>query len=302
VRTSIKRWLFLAVALALPATVLHAARPPRRMMQDPSLAGQLLIASPELPAQFDAPSSCSRSTREGALGIVINRPGKMHPSPICSQPSAPTLGRARRYSDFLGSPVDPGIGCGAQREYQTDTLDIDGRVALRRAQKCCATSASARSAENLAAFGYAGRRRHARQQLAHGVWIIMPEDPALVFDDDRAKLWDDAVGNRAVTRSRCTAAASSVAFSSVGLRAIAALEGHNSGSAPIRVAAQSAWACCFGQSGVGLVRSVLMVLYSRSLSGRCANQPRRVGSEVGAVKSAIPARGAPFSPHAGEVR
>jgi putative AlgH/UPF0301 family transcriptional regulator len=37
------------------------------------------------------------------------------------------------------------------------------------------------------AFGYAGwAPSQLDNELAHGVWITLPEDPALVFDDDRA--------------------------------------------------------------------------------------------------------------------
>jgi Uncharacterized ACR, COG1678 len=114
VRMSIRRWLFLAVALALPATVLHAARPiaPDAVGRT-SLAGQLLIASPELrQPEFDhAVILLAKHTREGALGIVINRPGKMHPiADLLIAFGADTAGVHGDIQIFLGGPVDPGIG------------------------------------------------------------------------------------------------------------------------------------------------------------------------------------------------
>jgi hypothetical protein len=105
--------------------------------------------------------------------------------------------------------------------------------------------------------------------------------------------------------SQHTAAASSVAFSSVVASAQSRhSKVHNSGSAPIPgiARAKRMGLLHFGQSGVGLVRSVLMMplcaLFVRPAFA--LDQPRRVGSEVGAVKSAIPARGAPLLPACGE--
>jgi putative transcriptional regulator len=200
VRTSIKRWLFLAVALALPATILHAARPTAPDAVGPtSLAGQLLIASPELrQPEFDhAVILLAKHTREGALGIVINRPGKMHPiADLLTAFGADAAGVHGDIQIFLGGPVDPGIGFVVHSaEYQTpDTLDIDGRVALTIAPEVLRDIGLDKGPrKSLATFGYAGwAPSQLDNELAHGVWITMPEDPALVFDDDRAKLWDDA--------------------------------------------------------------------------------------------------------------
>jgi putative transcriptional regulator len=80
-------------------------------------------------------------------------------------------------------------------EYQTpDTLDIDGRVALTIAPDVLRDIGLDKGPrKSLAALGYAGwAPSQLDNELAHGVWITIPEDPALVFDDDRAKLWDDA--------------------------------------------------------------------------------------------------------------
>ena len=34
------------------------------------------------------------------------------------------------------------------------------------------------------------------EELAQGVWFTEPEDPKLVFDEDPAKVWDDAMARR----------------------------------------------------------------------------------------------------------
>jgi putative transcriptional regulator len=200
VHTSIKRLLLLAVTLALPATVLHAARPTAPdVAAPPSLTGQLLIASPELrQPEFDhAVILLAKHTREGALGIVLNRPGKK--LPIADLVAAFGDDNAGVHGDiqiFSGGPVDPGIGFVVHSaEYQTpDTLAIDGRVALTIAPEVLRDIGLDKGPrKSLAAFGYAGwAPAQLDNELAHGVWITVPEDPALVFDDDRAKLWYDA--------------------------------------------------------------------------------------------------------------
>ena len=95
-----------------------------------------------------------------------------------------------------GGPVEPELGFVVHSaEYQTPhTLDIDGRVALTIAPEVLRDIGLDKGPrKSLAAFGYAGwAPAQLDNELAHGVWITMPEDPALVFDDDRANLWDDA--------------------------------------------------------------------------------------------------------------
>jgi putative transcriptional regulator len=187
VRAIIERWLLLAVMLALPATVLHAARPTEPNASGAtSLVGQLLIASPE-----------PKHTRDGAFGIVINRPGKMLPiADLLTAFGADTSGVNGDIQVFIGGPVDPGIGFVLHSsEYQTpDTLDIDGRVALTIAPDVLRDIGLGKGPrKSLATFGYAGwAPAQLDNELALGVWINMPEDPLLVFDQDRARLWDEA--------------------------------------------------------------------------------------------------------------
>ena len=203
-RAIIEHWLLLAVMLASPATVLHAARPTEPNASGAtSLAGQLLIASPELrqPAFDHAVILLAKHTRDGAFGIVINRPGKMLPiADLLTAFGADTSGVNGDIQVFIGGPVDPGIGFVLHSsEYQTsDTLDIDGRVALTIAPDVLRDIGLGKGPrKSLATFGYAGwAPAQFDNELTHGVWINMPEDPLLVFDEDRAKLWDEALARQ----------------------------------------------------------------------------------------------------------
>jgi putative transcriptional regulator len=199
-RSGFQRWIVLAALAVAPATVLHAARPSEPDVSGPtSLAGQLLIASPELrqPAFDHAVILLAKHTREGAVGLVINRPGKTLPiSDLLAALGADASGVNGDIQVFVGGPVDPGIGFVVHStDYRTPTtLDIDGRVALTIAPDVLRDIGLGKGPKkSLAAFGYAGwAPAQLENELAHGVWITMPEDPALVFDDDRAKLWDEA--------------------------------------------------------------------------------------------------------------
>src|SRR5262249_19246718 len=74
---SLPRLSAIAAAILVPATLLHAALPtPMDPPQQASLTGQLLIAAPTMgdPRFQHTVILMVRHDRNGALGIVINRP------------------------------------------------------------------------------------------------------------------------------------------------------------------------------------------------------------------------------------
>jgi putative transcriptional regulator len=207
-RTNVQRWLLLAAALVLPATLLHAALPTAPDISGPaSFTGQLLIASPDLrQPEFDhTVILLAQHSRDGALGIVINRPVKQRPiAELLKAFGADAEGVSGDVGVFLGGPVDPAIGFVLHSaEYsRPDTLDIDGRVALTIGPDVIRDIGLGKGPEkSLVAFGYAGwGASQLDDELAHGVWITTPEDPALVFGDDRAKVWADAMARHKTGR------------------------------------------------------------------------------------------------------
>jgi len=203
-RSGFKRWIVFAAALVAPATVLHAARPTAPDVAGAaSFAGQLLIASPDLrQPEFDhTVILLAQHSREGALGIVINRPRKTLPvADLLKAFGDDAEGVHGEVMVFLGGPVDPGVGFVLHSaEYRRpDTIAIDGRVALTIGPDVLHDIGLGKGPDkSLIAFGYAGwAPAQLDTELAHGVWMTMPEDPALVFDADRAKLWDDALARQ----------------------------------------------------------------------------------------------------------
>jgi len=195
------RWMLAAAAIVLPATLLHAALPTEQDLSAPaSLAGKLLIASPQLrqPVFDHAVILLAQHSREGALGIIVNRPLDRRPiAALLTMFGADATGVSDSVRVFVGGPVDLAAGFVLHSaDYRRpDTLDIDGRVALTSAPDVLRDIGLGKGPQkSLVAFGYAGwAPSQLDDELKQGVWLMVPEDPELVFDDDRAKVWDDAL-------------------------------------------------------------------------------------------------------------
>jgi len=196
-----KRWILVAAAIFLPATLLHAARPTQTEIPTRAwLNGQLLIASPHLhqAAFYHSVVLLVRHNREGAFGIVINRPaGKRSLARMLKGFGADAGGVTDSVRVFSGGPVERDVALIIHSiDYrQPDTLDIDGRVALSAAADVLRDMATGKGPnKSLIAFGYVGwEASQLEDEITHGTWVTVREDPALVFDDDRSKLWADAL-------------------------------------------------------------------------------------------------------------
>jgi len=197
-------WGVAAAAVLLPASFLHAALPTQSETPDTAvwLTGKLLIASPQMrdPPFDHAVILLAQHSRGGALGLVINRPLDQRPRPVAGLLAAfgaDASGVTESVRVFVGGPVNPNAGfvLHSAEYHLADTLDIDGRVALTAAVDILRDIGIGKGpSKSLLAFGYAGwAPAQLENEMAHGVWMTVPEDPALVFDDDRANVWTDAL-------------------------------------------------------------------------------------------------------------
>lgn len=197
------RWLIAVAAIVLSAGALHAALPSPtapNVSGPTSVTGQLLIATAALtgPPFEHAVILVAQHNKDGALGIVINQPLGQRPIASLLQAfGADAGGVSGNVRLFAGGPVDPEIGFVLHSaDYHGDnTIDIDGRVALSSGPKILRDIGLGKGPrQSLVAFGYAGwTALQLDNELREGVWDTVPEDPALVFDDDRAKVWSDAM-------------------------------------------------------------------------------------------------------------
>jgi putative transcriptional regulator len=195
------RLLLAAAAMCLPATLLHAALPTAPDISGAtSLAGRLLVASPDLhqPEFEHTVILLARHDHGGAFGVVINRP-------LDARPVAGLLeafgqdggGITESVRVFVGGPVSPEIGLVVHSaDYRREgTIDIDGSVAISPAANVLRDIGLGKGPrKSIVAFGYAGwGPSQLDDEVARGFWVTVPEDAALVFDDDRAALWAEAL-------------------------------------------------------------------------------------------------------------
>jgi putative transcriptional regulator len=168
-----------------------------------SLAGQFLIASPDIgDPRFDRTVILMvQHDRDGALGIVINRPIAERPFSelldLLGEKEATAVAKVRI---FLGGPVglDTGFVVHSAEYQRSNTIAIDGHVAVTSSREILRDIANNKGpAKSLIAFGYAGwRAGQLEGELALRVWSTAPADPKLIFDEDRAKVWDAARAQR----------------------------------------------------------------------------------------------------------
>jgi putative transcriptional regulator len=168
-----------------------------------SLAGQLLVASPAMgdPRFARTVILMVRHDIKGAMGIIINRPFGTRPLgallEALGEPHPEATGEVRL---FIGGPVQPEFAFILHTpDYrQPDTLDIGGRLALTASQAVLRDIATGSGpSKSLLAFGYAGwAPNQLEAELAHGAWVTAPADLALVFDEDRDKVWELAMARR----------------------------------------------------------------------------------------------------------
>ena len=192
--------ILLLAALLLPAALSDRAAPPP---EGGSLAGQLLIASPDMgdPRFTHAVILMVRHDKDGAFGIVINHP--VADRSLASLMAAigdkdkDVRGDVRIYA---GGPVETQVGFVVHSsEYRrVETVDIDGRIAVTSSPEVLRDIGHQRGPQkSLIAFGYAGwGPGQLEGEMAQHAWFTAPADPKLIFDNPPDQIWDDAMSRR----------------------------------------------------------------------------------------------------------
>jgi putative transcriptional regulator len=165
-------------------------------MAEPSYKGKLLVAAPMLqePTFARTVISVLEHSDDGALGVVINRPGGAPLSdvvpPVADLASSPAV-------LFAGGPVEPqaaiALGMVSSAAVTTGaapgwrpvvhpvvTVDLDSDPAVL-----------AGSLRELRVFaGYAGwSRGQLEAEVAEGAWYVVESLPLDAFDSDPDQLW-----------------------------------------------------------------------------------------------------------------
>jgi putative transcriptional regulator len=195
-RRSLAAALVVAVGLLLGGARLRA-------QDGASLAGQLLIAAPTIgdPRFYHAVILIVRDDKDGAVGIVINRPvGERTIESLLEGTGDRNPDVEGSLRVFAGGPVQPELGFIVHTaEYKRpETMKVDGQVAMTASPQILRDIGHHKGPkESLFAFGYAGwGPGQLAAEMARHDWFTTPEEPKLVFDTDRASLWEDAMARR----------------------------------------------------------------------------------------------------------
>ena len=196
------RGRFALAVSSVAALVILGVAPPEHS-DTTSLAGQLLIAAPTIgdPRFAHTVILMVRHDKEGALGIVINRPvGERSIAALLEATGHDNAEVAGILRVFAGGPVQPELGfvVHSAEYHRAETVDVDGRVAMTASRQVLLDIGHNEAPEkSLFALGYAGwGPGQLEDELARHNWFTTPEEPKLVFDDDRGNLWEDAMARR----------------------------------------------------------------------------------------------------------
>lgn len=195
--------LRLALLLVLGTILLPAGFGAAFPKLEPTLTGQLLVASPAMgdPRFRRTVVLIVRHDRKGALGITINRPVGDHSLATLLQAMGDsTATEARSVRIFAGGPVQPEIGFVIHSaDYdREDTLPVNADLAvtaIREVLRDIARNQGPR--KSLVALGYAGwTPGQLESELARDDWLVASASPALVFDTPPERIWDEAMARR----------------------------------------------------------------------------------------------------------
>jgi putative transcriptional regulator len=199
------RLLGLIVAYVLQTALLNAALPTNadEVPASTSFAGQLLVATPSMgdPRFERTVILIIQHSPSGALGIVINKP--IGGTSIASvfealgQKGSDVAGDVRVFS---GGPVQPEVGFVVHSvDYRRpETVAVNDRLSMTSSLDILRDIGTRRGpAKILVAFGYTGwGPNQLEREIDERAWGIVEADPALVFDEDRDKVWDRAWKHR----------------------------------------------------------------------------------------------------------
>jgi len=196
-----------AAALALFAVALGGidVSPGRSAEPRPSLTGQLLVATADMPDPRFARTVIYmvRHDASGAQGLVVNRPLREIPlAALLEQAGVEGKGVKGTVRLHAGGPVE-GLRVFVLHtaDYTADgTLLVKDGIALTFQPDILHAIAEGKGPRRtLFALGYAGwAPGQLEAEMKTGAWVRASADEALVFDDDHDAKWDRAMARRKI--------------------------------------------------------------------------------------------------------
>lgn len=199
----LSRSVLAVVAVLASATVLEAALPkPQIPPESVSLTGQLLVASAGMkdPRFQRTVILIVRHSQSGAFGIAINRPAGERPLAELLGKLGEKEGPDGAVQIYAGGPMEPDLGFVIHTtDYKlAETAAIDADVAFTAGPNILRDIGRKRGPlKALIAYGYAGwGPNQLEAELAHDAWFTITADSALIFDEGRDLVWDEAMARR----------------------------------------------------------------------------------------------------------
>jgi putative transcriptional regulator len=166
-----------------------------------TLEDHFLIAMPAMgdPNFNQTVTYLCKHDAEGALGIIINRPGEMLLGEVLQQLGLDVRDeRLAGHTVLAGGPVQPERGFVLHREgkdYES-TIRADSGIRVTVSQDILSEVAAGNGPEQvIVALGYAGwAPGQLEAELAANAWLCAPADAAIVFDTPFEQRWAAGVG------------------------------------------------------------------------------------------------------------
>jgi putative transcriptional regulator len=192
----------LGVAAVQPGAPGADTAPGASSSADP-VPGSLLIASAQIqdPRFYHSVILIVQHNGDGAFGIVVNHPlAEETIAKLLTATGEDATGVEGSIPVFQGGPVQPEYGflVHSADYHRSETLQVDGKLAMTASKEALKDIGHHQGPKKFFfALGYAGwGAGQLEGEIARRDWFIIPEDPALVFDEDRDAVWDKALARR----------------------------------------------------------------------------------------------------------
>jgi putative transcriptional regulator len=195
-----------AAAVVLGAA-LWAAEPAGAPAQDTRLAGQLLVATPELNGPVFSRTVVyvvRHDARSGAMGLIVNRRlGDVPMAVLLEQSGLPGDGVKGSVALHVGGPVEQTrIFVLHTDDYAgPDTVKVGAGIAITTDASILRSIVEGKGPRRARfTLGYAGwAPGQLEAEMAAGYWIVVPSDDAILFDEADDTKWDRAMAKRRIS-------------------------------------------------------------------------------------------------------
>jgi putative transcriptional regulator len=133
---------------------------------------------------------------QGALGLIVNRASDLSMAQLCENLEMSWLGDLDACADW-GGPVGENQGwvlLDDEAARGLDVVTLTPGLHWTRSQDALRRVAEVPELRARVFLGYAGwAPGQLEREIAEGSWLVVPVDPALVFEESHERVWEQAV-------------------------------------------------------------------------------------------------------------